>query len=136
MPSDGDEPGMVSPNTLERVGIVVGSALLLALPVGALVSPFVSGLVGWQAFVLWLLPGLVVGALVATGRLPFGYRQVWLFSLVSWLTALAFWAVLDVDLVDGTTATPTTLGAGVVALLVGALVAWANPAIQWRGNAS
>ncbi|WP_327053338.1 hypothetical protein [Halomicrococcus gelatinilyticus] len=127
---------MVSPNTLERAGIVVGSALLVGLPTSVLVSPFVSGITDWQAVLLWLLPGIVVGTLVATGRLSVAYRQVWLFSLVSWLAALAFWAVLDVDPIDGTTVTPTTLGAGVLALLVGALVAWANPAIQWRGNAS
>jgi len=127
---------MVSPNTLERAGIVVGSALLLGLPTGVLVSPFVSGITGWQAVLLWLVPGVVVGTLVATGRLPVGYRQVWLFSIVSWLAALAFWAALDVDPVDGATAGTTALGAGVLALLVGALVAWANPTVQWRSSAS
>jgi hypothetical protein len=127
---------MVSPNTLERVGIVVGSALLLGLPTGVLVSPFVSGITGWQAVLLWLVPGVVVGALVATGRLRVSYRQIWLFSLASWLVALLLWQWLDVDPVGGTAVTTATLGASVLALLVGALVAWANPTVQWRGSTS
>ena len=127
---------MVSPDTLERVGIVVGSALLLGLPTGVLVAPFLTGITGWQVVLLWMVPGLVVGALVATGRLRVSYRRIWLFSLASWFAALLLWQWLDVDPVDGATVTPATLGAGVLALLVGALVAWANPTVQWRSSAS
>ncbi|WP_440007108.1 hypothetical protein [Halomicrococcus sp. SG-WS-1] len=125
MPPAGVESSMVSPDSLERVGIVVGSVLLLALPTSAF-SSLLVGDPAPQVVLLWTLPGLVVGTLVATGRLPVSYRQVWVFSIVSWIVVLLLSSALDVDPARGTTALPIALAAGTVALAIGAVAAWRN----------
>lgn len=125
MPPAGVESSMVSPDSLERVGIVVGSVLLLALPTSAF-SSLLVGDPAPQVVLLWTLPGLVVGTLVATGRLPVSYRQVWVFSIVSWIVVLLLSSALDVDPARGTTALSIALAAGTVALAIGAVAAWRN----------
>ena len=113
---------MPSPESFEKAGVVAGSALLLALPSSAFASVLLAEPAPWVPL-LWLLPGLVVGALVATGRLPVSYRQVWAFSIVSWI-AMLFLLFELVDPVRGTTEPPIALAASVVALAVGAVAAW------------
>lgn len=84
---------MALPDTLERVGVVVGCTLLLALPASALsVSLFGVGDAPQFAPYLWILPGPLVGLLVATDRLAASYRQIWKFSLASYfVAALGAW---------------------------------------------
>jgi len=79
---------MALPDTFERVGVVAGSALLLALPTSALGS-LAFGPASQPPFfpLLSPVPGLVVGLFVATDRLPTTYHQIWQFSLASWLVA-------------------------------------------------
>jgi hypothetical protein len=79
---------MALPDTLERIGIVVGCTLLVSLPVSALVSVLLDpGARPPYLVYLMLVPGLVVGLLVATGRFPLDYHEVWQFALVSWFVA-------------------------------------------------
>jgi len=88
---------MALPDTLERVGVVAGSVLLLALPTSALGSlAFGPGAQPRFFPLLSLVPGLVAGLLVATDRLPATYRQLWQFSLVSWVVAAVGAAALGV----------------------------------------
>jgi len=86
------------PDTLERIGVVVGSVLLLALPTSAL-SSMLYGVGDAPAVIpyLWLLPGLVVGLLVATDRLAITYHQLWKFSLASYFAASLGPVVLSLD---------------------------------------
>ncbi|NHN60347.1 MULTISPECIES: hypothetical protein [Halorussus] len=111
---------MALPDTLERIGIVVGSALLLALPTSAL--PWLTNGVGGtpaSPAALWLLPGALAGLLVATGRLGVSYHQLWKFSLASYAVAALG------PLVGVRAAADPVLGVGwwLVAVGVGALVA-------------
>ncbi|WP_458187753.1 hypothetical protein [Haladaptatus sp. NG-WS-4] len=113
----------------EQVGIVVGSALLFTLPMSAL-SPFlVDDPSLWQTALLWYSPGTLVGLLVATDRLPISYGQVFTFTITAWLTAAVLWMVFEVPSV--TAKRPMALGSFVVALLVGTVLAWANPRVEW-----
>lgn len=122
---------MSLPRRLEQVGIVVGSVLMLTLPFSVLWAVFLSG-PGWVNNLLVYVPGLIVGVLVALRMLPVSYGQVWLFGIASWLATLALWWVFGAA--DITKNQPALLGAWVLALLVGALVAWAKPKIRWRGS--
>ena len=119
---------MALPDTLERIGIVVGSALLLALPTSAL-SWLTYGVGEAPASLapLWLLPGVLVGLLVATDRLAVSYHQLWKFSLASYLVAVLGPAV------GVRSAAGPVLGVGwwLVAVGVGVLVARA----RFRGSA-
>lgn len=115
------------PRRFEQVGIVVGSVLLLTLPFSYL-PMFFSSIPVWQALLVTYVPGLVIGVLVALDIFPVSYGQVWLFSIVCWPTTILLWGVLEV----GNAWEPTAFGAWVVALLVGAVVAWAKPKIRFR----
>ncbi|MGA9403110.1 hypothetical protein [Haladaptatus sp.] len=119
---------MSLPRRLEQVGIVVGSVLMLTLPVGFLWI-FFSG-PGWLDNLLIYVPGLVVGVLVALDILPVSYGQVWLFGIISWLATYFLWWILGA--VDITKDQPMLLGAWVLALLVGAFAAWAKPRVRFR----
>jgi len=113
---------MTLPDTLERIGIVVGSTLLLALPTSALFSLLYG--VGESARLapsLWLLPGLLVGVLVATDRLAVTYHQLWKFSLASYVVASLGGASLGLDGASGDLA--LAVGWWVVSVGVGSLVA-------------
>lgn len=117
------------PDRFEQVGIVVGSVIMVALPASALGI----ALVGidpnpWQ--VVWLLPGFVVGMLLAAGRLPVTYHQVWAFSLSSYVLTIAGWVAL------GLQSPPTNRPLGLLvwagAIGVGALIAWIRPVASMR----
>ena len=114
---------MALPDTLERVGIVVGSAFLLSLPTSALFS-LVYGVGEGSGLspALWLLPALVVGLLVATERLAVGYHQIWKFSLTSYFLAALGGAIFDLR----TASLPLAVGWWLVAVAVGAAVARAQ----------
>lgn len=85
---------MALPDRFEQAGIVVGSTILLALPM----SELSAALVGYSIQPLWLfvillVPGAIVGLLLATGYLPVAYSQVWAFSVAGWLLTYAGWAL-------------------------------------------
>lgn len=121
---------MSLPRRLEQVGIVLGSVLMLSLPLTVFTPLLADDPASWQTVLLVYFPGLVVGVLVALDKLPVSYQQVWAFGIVSWIATVVLWTVFDVESVtaDQSTAVVTW----VAALLVGVLVAWADPKIQWR----
>lgn len=117
---------MALPDRFEQVGIIIGTVFLISLPMSALgTAVFGLNLGGWQAALLWLLPGLVLGGLLVTGRLAVTYHQVWVFSLSSWLLTLAGWTLLGLSI------PPTDRGLSVsiwlIALGLGALIARIRP---------
>ena len=113
---------MALPDQLERFGIVVGSALLLWLPMNALHSAIAPWSSPGLAAGLFFVPGLVVGILVATDRIAVTYHQVWLFSILAWLLSTA--GVLTVVGVwNPSPETPVALAAWVLALGLAALIA-------------
>ena len=117
---------MALPDRFEQVGIVVGSVILVALPASALVSALYGLTVDpWVAMGLWLLPGLVVGVLLAAGRLPVTYHQVWAFSLSSWLLAFAGWAALGLTVPSSNR--PLAVFVWVIAVGLGVVVAAVHP---------
>ncbi|WP_276299274.1 hypothetical protein [Halorussus lipolyticus] len=111
---------MALPDTLERIGIVVGSTFLLSLPTSTL-SSLVYGFGSGAGFppALWLLPGLVVGVLAATDRLAVSYHQLWKFSLTSYFLASLGGAVFDLQ----TVRLALAVGWWLVAVVLGAVVA-------------
>ncbi|WP_049969370.1 hypothetical protein [Haladaptatus cibarius] len=125
---------MSLPRRLEQVGIVLGSMLMLSLPLTAFTPFLVETPQLWQTTLLVYLPGFVVGTLIAIDKFPVSYQQVWAFGIVSWLATVALWVVFDVQSV--TADQQTAIGTWVVGLLVGALVAWVNPRIRPRRSES
>jgi hypothetical protein len=110
------------PDRLERVGVVVGTKLLLSLPMGVVGSLLLA--VGWPAWTVAipvLVPGVVVGVLAATGRIPVSYGQIWSFSLTSWFVTLLVLQAAGLNYLGADQ--PTVLGGWAVGLLVGAVVA-------------
>lgn len=91
---------MTLPDTFERAGVVVGSALMVALPMVAVLAvlvPDAAALPLWQVALAQLGPGVAVGLLVAAGWLPVTYRGVWLWSLLVAFGAYAAWWAVGVD---------------------------------------
>ena len=125
------------PDRTEQVGIVVGSALMVALPAGLLgnvagIGPWDPDLVGIEigseaAALLALLPGLIVGGLIVTDRLPTTYVQVWAFSLVSWLLTAAGWSAFGLSYPIPASERPVAAGVWVAAAVVGVLYARVRP---------
>jgi hypothetical protein len=115
------------PDRAEQVGIVVGSALLVALPAGHLGSIVGIEIGSWLPTLIFLVPGLVIGGLIVTDRLPATYIQVWAFSLVSWILAAAGWSAFGVQYPIPGSERPIALGVWTAAIVVGALYAWARP---------
>jgi hypothetical protein len=88
---------MALPDTLERVGIVIGCILLVSLPVNALVS-MLWGSGAQPSYLVYLMPvpGLVVGLLLAAGRFPLDYHETWQFAIASWLVAAVGATLLEI----------------------------------------
>jgi hypothetical protein len=114
---------MSSPRRFEQVSIVVGSVLMLAVPMSVLTVFPDSSPYRLDALIMYG-PGLVVGVFVALDILPVSYGQVWLFGVISWPMTILLWGVLEVGSVWENPS--TALGAWVVA--------WAKPKIRWRGS--
>lgn len=122
---------MTLPDRFEQVGIIVGSVLIVALPASSLGTALFGFTPSpWVAIGLWLLPGLIVGLLLAAGYLPVTYHQVWTFSMSSWLLAFAGWAVLGLSVPSANR--PLALLVWTGAIGVGALVAWIRPIARLR----
>lgn len=122
---------MALPDRFEQVGIVVGSVVLLALPTSELVGAlFGFAIDPWFGMLVWLVPGLVIGILLAAGRLPLTYHQLWVFALSSWLLALVAWAAFGLS--SPPTDRPVAVLLWVLAIVVGGLIAWGRPVATLR----
>ncbi|GGN22191.1 hypothetical protein [Halarchaeum nitratireducens] len=93
-------------------------------------SELSAALVGYSVqptwlFVVSLVPGAIVGLLLATGHLPVSYSQVWAFSLTGWLLAYVGWALAGLPVPP----TDQTLGVliWVVALCLAGGLVWLRP---------
>ncbi|NHN46024.1 hypothetical protein G9464_00235 [Halostella sp. JP-L12] len=110
------------PDRLERVGVVVGATLLLSLPMGVVGSHLLAaGQPAWVAGPLVFAPGLAVGILAATDRIPVPYGQIWSFSLVSWFATLVLLSVAGSNQL--TADRDVVLASWLAGLLVGVAVA-------------
>lgn len=114
---------MALPDTLERAGVVVGSVVMLGVPLGVL------GIVlfppaedpAWMAAAVQLVPAAAVGLLVAYDRLPLRYGEVWRFGIAFWVVAIALGAGLSVNVAGD--ATGPALRVWALAVAVAAVVA-------------
>jgi|GEM_PF-2890003 len=117
---------MALPDTFERAGVVVGSALLVALPMTAVLAmlvPEAATLPVWQVALAQLGPGVVVGLAVAAGWLPITYHGLWVWSLLSAFGTYAAWGLLDVAVPSQQPAVAIPAMALVV-VLAATLTAW------------
>ena len=113
---------MALPDRLEQLGIVVGSALLLAIPTSVLHSAVEPWLPPGLTAGIWFVPGLIVGTLVATNRIAVTYHQVWLFSISAWLLS-AVGLILVLGVWNLSTEAPVALAVWALAFGVAALIA-------------
>lgn len=117
---------MALPDRFEQVGILIGSILLVGLPVSALVSgAYGFTIQPWAAALVWFLSGVVVGVPLAMGWLPVTYHQVWVITVSSWLLAFVGWTALGLPLPASDTA--LAVAVWVLVVLFGGLIAWARP---------
>lgn len=108
---------MSFPRRLEQIGIVVGSVLMVSLPLTVFTPILARNPSLWQVALLYS-PGVLIGLLVALDKFPASYQQVWLFGIVSWLAVAVLWFVFGVEGI--LTHQPTAIGTWLVALLVSA----------------
>ena len=113
---------MALPDRLEQLGIVVGSALLLAIPTSVLYSAVEPWLPPGLTAGIWFVPGLIVGTLVATNRIALTYQQVWLFSISAWLL-FTIGVILVISVWNRPTEAPVSLAVWALALGFAALIA-------------
>lgn len=123
---------MTLPVRFEQAGILLGSIILVGLPVSALVSavyglatqPEVMGLV-------WILPGFAIGILLIKEKLSVTYHQVWVITLSSWLLAMIGWTALGLSIPAANTALAIIVW--ILAVLLGILIARLRPISTIRG---
>lgn len=85
---------MSLPDTLERVGVVVGSILMVGLPTWLVLQAVFGTSLPWWGLVALLAPGFVVGWAVASERAPFDYDTVWFVCFLGYVLALVAIRVL------------------------------------------
>ena len=117
---------MALSDRFEQAGIIVGSAILLALPM----SELTAVLVGYSIQPLWLfvfvlIPGIITGLLLATDHLSISYSQLWAFSLIGWLLTSIGWGLIGLSVPPA----DQTFGflIWVVALCQAGIVVWMRP---------
>lgn len=124
---------MALPDRFEEVGIVVGSMLLLALPVSMLVTALVGlDLDPRIAVVVWFTPGLVIGVLIVKGWLSIDFQQVWLFALASWFMTVLGWVAMGLSFPPSDSTTAVLLWG--VGIGIGAYLAYIRPIRQLRSR--
>ncbi|MFP8955418.1 hypothetical protein ACLI4Y_01725 [Natrialbaceae archaeon A-CW3] len=107
---------------LEDAGIVLGCAIVVALPMGALFGIYHDGFfLSWWLSLLALTPGTILG-LVARTENRLTYTHVWRFGVTHWLTAVVLWQGLGIE--DGSE--EIALASWGVAFVVGLIVAAAG----------
>ncbi len=87
---------MSLPDRFEQVGIVIGSTLVLALPTSLLTNVLYGLDMVYPLIGIWFLPGLVVGVLIATGRVALEYRDVWYVGVVGSVLATVGLGILGI----------------------------------------
>ena len=111
---------MSLPDTLERVGIVLGSMLMVALPATVLLSVISAGSTPWWGPLVVLGPGFVVGWAVLTDQVSLEYDSVWFVCFVGYVLAVVALALLDLQpIAENRTA---ALAVSAVAFVVAAVV--------------
>lgn len=80
----------------ERAGIVLGSVIVVPIPLGLLLNVLVGTAVPAWAGAGVLGTALLVGGLVATDRLPITYRELWYVSVVGGVGAMGAWFALGI----------------------------------------
>jgi hypothetical protein len=122
----------ISPNSsifdwIRKFAIVVGSALLVALPMSQLASIFMSQSFNHSnaLFPVLFVPGVVVGLLVAFDRIPEIHNRVWQISFVGWVLTAALWKGMGIRLAKSMDIVPPLL-AWIVGFGVAALIGFRN----------
>lgn len=88
---------MSLPDTLERVGIVLGSMLMVALPASVLLNAISGAGTPWWGPLVLLAPGFVVGWAVASERAPFDYDALWFVCFFGYVLAVAALSLLNLE---------------------------------------
>lgn len=88
---------MSLPDQLERAGIVLGSILLVALPVALVLQVVVGPEPRWWSALVLLAPGFVVGWAVATEQAPFDYDSLWFVCFAGYVISLVVLASLNLE---------------------------------------
>lgn len=114
---------MALPDTLERAGIVLGSVVMLGIPVSFLAQVLVplDTTPFWVVATFQFVPAAAIGVLVAYGRLPVTYDEVWRFGIAFWAVAVALGAGLGLNVTGG--ATGPALRVWLLAVAVAGVVA-------------
>jgi hypothetical protein len=79
----------------ERVGVVVGAVLLVALPLSLAVDAVVGPATPWWQLLVVLAPGFVVGWAAATDDLPVAYGSVWFVCFAGYVLSVATISLLE-----------------------------------------
>lgn len=89
---------MSIPDQFEQVGIVIGSMIVLGLPTSLMTNVLYGPDMAYPLIGIWFVPGFVIGVLIATGGVPFEYRDVWYVGVVGWVLALLGLTVLGIPM--------------------------------------
>lgn len=120
----------------ERIGIVLGCIIIVSLPAGLITSIFLSDPAFWQLFIAWVVPGVLVGVLLAYNKLPVSYHELWFFGMLSWILTLLLWNQFQVDFGNVAADQNTAIWTMVVGVVIAALVTWLRPRIRRNRSAS
>lgn len=85
---------------MERVGIVLGSMLMLALPASYVLLAVAGTTTAWWGPVALLGPGFVVGWAVASDLVPFDYDTVWFVCFAGYVLAALGFSALELQPLD------------------------------------
>lgn len=85
---------MALADRFEQAGVLIGAVVVVPIPVGLLLNAFYGTAVpAWSGAVL-VGSALLVGWLVATGRAPITYRELWYVGVIGGTGAMAVWFAL------------------------------------------
>lgn len=82
-------------DSFERAGVVVGSMLLVALPLSLVLQAFVGASFPWWSLLVLLGPGFVVGWGIAFEHVGFDYDTLWFVCVAGYFLATIALGALD-----------------------------------------